>query len=111
MSGMTNPIVKWAGGKCRLVPVLESRFPRQFDTYHEPFVGGAALFLATQPPRAVLADANERLIRMYKPSATDLTHLSNYFAATPMSRSAAALRPSASRGHCSPQAHCVASVR
>jgi len=65
MSGMATPCVKWAGGKRRLVPILESRLPREFGTYHEPFAGGAALFLAVQPPKAVLSDANERLIRAY----------------------------------------------
>jgi len=63
---MTNPIIKWAGGKRRIANLLQNHFPRRFGTYYEPFVGGAALFLQTRPPRAVLSDANERLIRMYR---------------------------------------------
>ncbi|MFN8569292.1 MAG: DNA adenine methylase [Kouleothrix sp.] len=38
-----RPFVKWAGGKGQLLP--NSLAPaRQFHRYHEPFVGGAALF-------------------------------------------------------------------
>ena len=41
-----KPFVKWAGGKRSLLPELLSRLPQQFDRYHEPFVGGGALFFA-----------------------------------------------------------------
>ncbi len=34
--------------------------------YHEPFVGAASLFLAVQPERAILSDANAHLIACYK---------------------------------------------
>jgi len=65
MLPMATPILKWAGGKRRIVHTLYDRFPRQFGTYHEPFAGSAALFLAVQPPKAVISDANGRLIRTY----------------------------------------------
>lgn len=62
---MTAPIVKWAGGKRRLLPELRKRVPETFGTYFEPFAGGAALFFALAPERAVLCDANEALMRVY----------------------------------------------
>lgn len=60
-----RPFIKWAGGKGALLPELLKRAPAKFDTYHEPFVGGGALFFALQPKSAVLSDTNARLVRTY----------------------------------------------
>jgi len=60
------PVVKWAGGKSRLLPELTARMPRSYKRYHEPFLGGGALFFETQPAAAVLSDANEELIGCYR---------------------------------------------
>jgi DNA adenine methylase len=65
-SDLARPILKWAGGKRQLLPALRQRVPKQYGTYFEPFFGGGALFFALRPDRAVLADANARLIRMYR---------------------------------------------
>lgn len=65
-----RPIVKWAGGKTALLPELLARVPDSFDTYYEPFAGGAALFFALAPRVAVLSDANADLIAMYRAVAT-----------------------------------------
>ncbi len=59
------PIVKWAGGKTKLLPELLARMPPRFGRYYEPFAGGAALFFAVRPERAVLGDSNEALMRTY----------------------------------------------
>jgi len=67
-----RPILKWAGGKRQLLPALRGRTPERFKTYFEPFVGGGALFFAIRPARAVLADANERLIRTYRGVRNDV---------------------------------------
>lgn len=62
-----RPFLKWVGGKGHLVPRLTKRVPRGFDgTYHEPFVGGGALFFALKPARAHLSDNNLRLVRTYR---------------------------------------------
>jgi DNA adenine methylase len=62
-----RPFLKWVGGKGHLVPLLRKRVPRGFDgTYHEPFVGGGALFFALRPDRAHLSDNNLRLVRTYR---------------------------------------------
>jgi DNA adenine methylase len=58
--------LKWAGGKRQLLPALLGAAPRRSRTYFEPFLGGAALFFALGPRRAVLADTNARLIRTYR---------------------------------------------
>ena len=60
-----KPFLKWAGGKRQLLQHLRSRVP-DHGTYHEPFIGGGALFFDTAPERAVLADYNLRLVRTYR---------------------------------------------
>ena len=61
-----RPFVKWAGGKRQLLKELHRRVPSTFNTYHEPFVGGGALFFSLCPRAAVLGDANLRLMRTYR---------------------------------------------
>lgn len=64
-----RPFLKWVGGKGQLLPELLARVPSTFGTYHEPFVGGGALFfeLIAQDriTAAVLSDINEKLIEVY----------------------------------------------
>ena len=62
---VASPVVKWVGGKTKLLPQLLSRMPARFGRYYEPFVGGAALFFRVAPERAVLADCNADLIALY----------------------------------------------
>lgn len=60
-----RPLVKWAGGKRQLLGQLEPFFPQHFSVYHEPFVGGGAVFFHLLPPKAVLIDSNPELINFY----------------------------------------------
>ncbi len=75
---MAKPIVKWAGGKSKLLGPLRERVPTRVRTYAEPFAGGAALFfsLAGDPTRsfehAILADQNEDLIACYRAVRDDV---------------------------------------
>lgn len=59
------PIVKWVGGKTKLLPELTARAPKAYGRYYEPFAGGAALFFWLAPAQAMLGDMNEALIEMY----------------------------------------------
>lgn len=70
-----QPFVKWVGGKRQLLPQLLAHVPPKFGTYYEPFVGGGALFFALAHPRAVLCDANLRLIRTYRAVRDDVETL------------------------------------
>jgi DNA adenine methylase len=66
------PVVKWVGGKTRLLPELLARMPAQLDRYYEPFAGGAALFFRVAPARAVLNDSNPDLVALYRTIANDV---------------------------------------
>lgn len=72
-----KPFLKWAGGKTQLLPQLERLIPAQFNGYHEPFVGSAALFfhlynlkqrgeLKATMKRISLTDSNEDLVNCYR---------------------------------------------
>ncbi|WP_249164034.1 Dam family site-specific DNA-(adenine-N6)-methyltransferase [Bradyrhizobium jicamae] len=60
-----KPLLKWAGGKRWLVANHSRLFPREFACYREPFLGSGAVFFHLAPQRAVLSDANARLIQCY----------------------------------------------
>jgi DNA adenine methylase len=62
---VASPVIKWVGGKSRLLPELLARLPERMGRYYEPFAGGAALFFRVAPERAVLADSNHDLIGLY----------------------------------------------
>jgi DNA adenine methylase len=62
---VASPVIKWVGGKTKLLPELTARLPARFERYYEPFAGGAALFFRVAPERAVLADCNADLIGLY----------------------------------------------
>jgi DNA adenine methylase len=60
------PIVKWAGGKTKLLPELLARAPESYRRYYEPFIGGGALFFKMAPRVAVLNDKNPDLCNTYR---------------------------------------------
>lgn len=62
-----KPFLKWAGGKQRLLRQYEPFFPHgQYEDYHEPFLGGAAVFFYLCPEKkAFLTDLNPELINVY----------------------------------------------
>ncbi len=68
------PILKWAGGKRRLLKQYAAYFPpiEQINHYYEPFIGSAAVFLHLQPESATLSDRNERLIELYQTIQQDV---------------------------------------
>ncbi|MGD1932258.1 MAG: DNA adenine methylase [Leptolyngbyaceae cyanobacterium] len=62
-----RPFLKWAGGKGRLIEQYHAYFPPQISRYHEPFLGGGAVFfhLSARCHQAVLADLNAELVNVY----------------------------------------------
>jgi DNA adenine methylase len=62
------PILRWAGGKTRIVHFLRPLVPALDSgcTYVEPFLGGGALFFALKPKSAILGDSNSELINCYR---------------------------------------------
>ncbi len=65
-----EPFVKWAGGKKKLLPAYDTLLPSHFETYHEPFLGGGAVFLylahVGRVGRAILSDVNGELMQLWR---------------------------------------------
>lgn len=62
----SKPFLKWVGGKRSILPLLLARMPIEFTDYYEPFLGGGALFFASNPCAAHLSDINLFLIVTYQ---------------------------------------------
>jgi len=67
-----RPFIKWAGGKSRLIDQYKPFLPTNYARYHEPFLGGGALFfylapsLQAQGKAAFLSDLNPELVNVYR---------------------------------------------
>ena len=67
-----KPFLKWVGGKRSILPELLARMPDHYDTYHELFLGGGALFFAVQPQKAYLSDINFHLVITFRAIKNDV---------------------------------------
>jgi len=65
---LTDPILKWAGGKKSLLREIVGNFPSDYRNrrYHEPFLGGGAVFFWLKPQSGTVNDINRRLMNFYK---------------------------------------------
>lgn len=63
---MPKPLLKWVGGKTKLLNKLNLFVPKKFDNYVEPFVGGGAVLFSISPNKGVISDANRELVNFYR---------------------------------------------
>src|SRR5690348_4638522 len=61
-----DPLLKWPGGKRKLLAHITELLPPKFGRYFEPFLGGGALFFQLESRRAYLSDNNPELINAYQ---------------------------------------------
>lgn len=71
-----KPLIKWVGGKTQLINKLIPKFPREFNNYHEVFLGGGSVLIALLESikndeinisgRVYAYDFNKILIHLYK---------------------------------------------
>jgi len=64
---MVDPILKWAGGKRSLITNIINLFPYDHKSrnYHEPFIGGGAVFFKISPRSGSINDINTHLTNFY----------------------------------------------
>ncbi len=60
-----RPFLKWVGGKSQLLSQLQRHYPKKYNRYFEPFVGGGAVYFDIQPKMAFINDINRTLITAY----------------------------------------------
>lgn len=60
------PFLKWAGGMSQLLEQMSPFFPKEFNTYLEPFLGGGGVLFHLQPEKTVLSDSKPELMHVYK---------------------------------------------
>lgn len=65
-TGTVEPLLRWAGSKKKLLPVLLQAAPNDAQRYIEPFAGSAVLFLRLAVGNAILGDLNKSLIETYR---------------------------------------------
>lgn len=64
-SKKVKPFLKWAGGKGQLLEQLQGLFPKKYNAYFEPFIGGGAVFFSLSPKKATINDINTTLVQTY----------------------------------------------
>jgi len=87
---VAKPFLKWAGGKARLAPLIVERVRREslaIARYHEPFLGGGAVFFALREAGLIgdasLADGNADLIAAYQTVRDDVGGVIEELGASP----------------------------
>jgi len=71
-----KPILKWAGGKSSTLSQLLPFFPKSFNKYFEPFLGGGAVFFSLDSLKdSYLNDSNKEIITLYEVVRDDVSSL------------------------------------
>lgn len=60
-----KPFLKWVGGKGKLLDQLIPLFPKKFNDFYEPFLGGGAVFFSLGHKSSHINDINPHLINLY----------------------------------------------
>lgn len=73
---IVKPVLKWVGGKTQILEQVLDRFPKEMVNYHEPFLGGGSVLLATLSDirvgkirltgKVLASDLNANLVGLYK---------------------------------------------
>ena len=87
MTEVCRPLLRWAGSKRRLLPVLRTCAPAEFVRYIEPFCGSICLFVDLKPHSAILSDNNPELIHFYKTLRHRPSHIGKLATSMPITES------------------------
>tara|TARA_Y100000592_G_C5469647_1_gene318693 strand:- start:107 stop:958 length:852 start_codon:yes stop_codon:yes gene_type:complete len=60
-----KPLIKWSGGKSKELPIVHQYKPNSFNVYHEPFIGGGAVWFNLNHTKNVVSDNFVELVEFY----------------------------------------------
>jgi len=73
-----KPIIKWVGGKCKISKKILEQFPTEYNSYHEPFIGGGYIGLSlSKDIDKSFSDINFKLMNCYSVVKYDVDGLIN----------------------------------
>ncbi|MCB2117332.1 MAG: DNA adenine methylase [Rhodobacteraceae bacterium] len=75
-----SQLLKWVGSKQKVAPAIISHLPKDFGTYHEPFLGSAGVMAALAPERAMGSDLFAPLIEIFQTLVADPDRLKAWYA-------------------------------
>lgn len=81
---MFEPAIKWSGSKRSQAEEIVKLFPKEIDTYYEPFCGGCSVLrrLLSSDIKVnhyICSDLNSDLINLWNMIKNDTEYLSNYY--------------------------------
>lgn len=81
---MFQPVIKWSGSKRSQCQNIINYFPKEINTYYEPFCGGASVLRGLlesdiKVKQYVCSDLNEGLIELWKLIKEDPVSVSNHY--------------------------------
>jgi DNA adenine methylase len=79
-----RPILRWAGSKKKLLPLLRTVAPQKYRRYIEPFCGSICFYVDQRPSDAILSDNNGELIQFYKRLSLRPCHIGKMAHAMPV---------------------------
>lgn len=79
-----EPVIKWSGSKRKQAEKIISFFPKEINTYYEPFCGGASVFgrlllSDVKVDKYVISDLNGDLISLWKEILRDHESIYNHY--------------------------------
>lgn len=74
-----QPVIKWSGSKRSQAEEIIKNFPKSYNDYYEPFIGGGSILGTLQPQRSTAGDTCRPLIDVWKMIQKDPETLSEHY--------------------------------